>query len=124
MVNILLLTHGEFALGINQSLEMIIGEKADFICLDDDGISKFEKKVYDYLDEKTKSEEVLVLCDMRGGTPFNVSMKYSLQNSKVKVICGLNLPMLIAAKTTDETMDNLINIVLEAGKEGVENVEL
>jgi len=40
-----------------------------------------------------QGEGVLILTDLFGGTPANISL--SLLGPKVEVVCGMNLPMLI-----------------------------
>lgn len=37
------------------------------------------------------------MCDIKGGTPFNVVSRYSFKNDNIAVIYGVNLPILIAA---------------------------
>ena len=46
-------------------------------------------------------EGVLVLTDMFGGTPSNISLSF-MEEHRVEVVTGLNLPMLIKLATFGE----------------------
>lgn len=47
--------------------------------------------------------EVLILTDMFGGTPTNMSLPF-LDDGKVEVVTGINLPMLLKAQTARRDM--------------------
>jgi mannose/fructose-specific phosphotransferase system component IIA len=48
----------------------------------------------------------LVLVDMLGGTPFNVSMRLAARRN-LRVVTGVSLPMIFKALTVREGDDNL-----------------
>jgi PTS system mannose-specific IIA component len=50
------------------------------------------------LEEADQGEGVLVLTDMFGGTPSNISLSF-LGERRVEVVTGMNLPMLIKLAT-------------------------
>jgi PTS system mannose-specific IIA component len=47
---------------------------------------------------------VLILTDMYGGTPSNISLSF-LEEKKIEVITGVNLPMLLKLATYQNDMD-------------------
>jgi PTS system mannose-specific IIA component len=59
---------------------------------------------------------VLVLTDMFGGTPSNLSISF-LKENRVEVVAGANLPMLIKLSEARETQ-NLNNAAQTAVKAG------
>ena len=76
MVGIILATHGDFATGILQSASMIFGEQPNVAAVTlqpsegpDDVRRKMEEAVASFEDP----EQVLILVDLWGGTPFNQS---------------------------------------------------
>ena len=75
------------------SVSIDINEKVDTLRSD---IAKAIKQVH-------KEEGVLILTDMFGGTPSNLSYSF-LEEGKVEVISGVNLPMLIKAVGAREKM--------------------
>jgi len=121
-MKILLLSHGNSATGIMDGYSMIAGENPniDLIQLDNDGISKFTEKVNKYLD--STAEEVLVICDLAGGTPYNVSFSYYLKHAdKIRVISGMNLPMLLEVGTSNpNNLDSAVETAQNAGVNGIQ----
>jgi PTS system mannose-specific IIA component len=75
------------------SVSIDINEKVDTLRSD---IAKAVKKVQD-------EDGVLILTDMFGGTPSNLSYSF-LEEGKVEVISGVNLPILIKAVGSREKM--------------------
>lgn len=101
MVGIILASHGEFANGIKQSSEMIFGQQPDVeavILLPSEGPDQFRKKLEDAIASLSSQEQVLILCDLWGGTPFNQSSAVLKgHEDKWAIVTGMNLPMIIEA---------------------------
>ena len=71
--------------------------------------------------KKVRQEKgVLVLTDMFGGTPSNLSYSF-LEDGKVEVISGVNLPILIKANSAREEKElSALAVTLEAfGKRSI-----
>lgn len=121
-MKILLLSHGASATGIMNGYSMIAGENSqiNIIQLDNDGIAKFTDKVNEYLD--SSNETVLVICDLAGGTPYNVSFSYYLNHpEKIRVISGMNLPMLLEIGTSGiDDLDTAVKTAKTAGTTGIQ----
>lgn len=102
MVGIILASHGEFAEGILQSATMIVGEQenvAAVVLQPSEGPEDIRKKIEDAA-ASFDTEEILVLVDLWGGTPFNQASSLFEQNKEQwAIVAGLNLPMLIEALT-------------------------
>ena len=62
-------------------------------------------------------EGILILTDMFGGTPSNISLSF-LEEGKVEVVTGVNLPMLIKLVTyrQDKTLSDLANFIANYGR--------
>ena len=67
-----------------------------------------------------KSQGVLILTDMFGGTPSNISLSF-LKKEKVEVLTGVNLPMIIAfvQNRSDLALNEIAEKAQEAGKTGI-----
>jgi PTS system ascorbate-specific IIA component len=67
----------------------------------------------------SNGDGVLVLTDMYGSTPSNIASR--LQNAgKVRVIAGLNLPMLVRILNYPRLgLDELVRKAVDGGREGV-----
>ncbi|MFH0823298.1 MAG: PTS sugar transporter subunit IIA [Pseudomonadota bacterium] len=63
---------------------------------------------------------VLILTDLFGGTPTNLSLSF-LEEGRVEVVTGLNLPMMIKAVNSRENHDlaTLAKLTTDAGKESI-----
>ena len=97
MIGVLIVTHFRLAEEFLQAVTLILGAAENFraIGLDpamtpDDMRSLIEKSLRDV----DQGEGVLVLTDMFGGTPSNLCLSF-LEEDRVEVVTGLNLPMLV-----------------------------
>ena len=68
----------------------------------------------------SRSRGVLLLTDMFGGTPTDIASMF-LDNPKIEVVTGVNLPMILklADQTETESLTELSRRVREAGHEGI-----
>lgn len=100
MIGILVVTHRDLGDALIDCVEFILGERPDklsAISIDlrenaADLRNKIEKGIKGIRTEKG----VLILTDMFGGTPSNLSYSF-LEEGRVEVISGANLPMLLKA---------------------------
>lgn len=107
-MRIVIATHGDFAQGIMSSLEMIIGKTEDIYYeafQPYDSTDAFKERIEKHIME-AKGKDILVVCDMMGGTPYNVSALLSMQNKNVEVLFGINLPMLIEIALKKDSYTN------------------
>ena len=98
MFRVLLISHGGLATAMLKSAEMIVGSQEDVktLCLfPEDAPESFQDRIAAVLEE-WKAEDVLVLSDIRSGTPFNAAANL-MQQYPFRHISGVNLAMLIEA---------------------------
>ncbi len=62
---------------------------------------EMRRAIADALGKVDQGEGVLVLTDMFGGTPSNIALSF-LDERRVEVVTGMNLPMLIKLATLGE----------------------
>ncbi|KAA9301771.1 MULTISPECIES: PTS sugar transporter subunit IIA [Aerococcus] len=127
-MKLLLATHGNFAEGILQSYEMIAGDSTGIstVILNDLGIDDFRNRLHQTLDELLATDEVLVLVDLPGGTPYNESLAYQFEHGQgLGVIAGLNLPMLIEVGMglPSLSLEDLKATALEFGQNGIQSTD-
>jgi PTS system mannose-specific IIA component len=62
----------------------------------------------------------LILTDMFGGTPTNITSMF-LAEGEVEVVTGVNLPMVIklASQTETESLADVARRVRDQGREGI-----
>ena len=125
MVGIILASHGAFAEGIKESAQMIFGEQDKFEAVvlkpsmgPDDFRANLEEAI-----KKVDSEEILFLCDLWGGTPFNQSSAvFDGHEDKWAIVAGLNLPMVIEAlseRFTEESSHEIAKVIISSAKDGI-----
>lgn len=128
-MKIILTSHGSLCQGILESFSMIAGNSNLLIALplssEDTGQYKERLKV---CLEHFKNENVLILCDIMGGTPYNESYVAFLKKpEKIRVVSGLNLGMLLETVLAAENgtdIDNLVSIAKEAGQKSIKEAKL
>lgn len=131
MFGIIVGTHGEFANGILESAQMILGEDLvksgvrAVILKRGEGPENVIEKYKKAIEELGNPERVLFLNDLRGGTPYNAASTLAVGDEHYGIVAGVNFPMLIAMiqeQMTDdgsETIAEIMQKAVDAGKEGV-----
>lgn len=126
MVGLILASHGDFAIGILQSVSMIFGEQSNVKAISlqpSEGPDEFRSKVEKAIDTFENKDEVLFLVDLWGGTPFNqISALIDGHEDKWGIVTGLNLPMLIetyASRLSMESAHEIAAHIVEVAREGV-----
>jgi PTS system ascorbate-specific IIA component len=80
------------------------------------------QKAQSYLKKLDQSDGVLVITDMYGSTPSNIATKLAAEN--VKIITGINLPMLVRIMNyPDLSLELIADKAVSAGQTGVIIVE-
>mgnify|MGYP001576768502 FL=1 len=125
MVNIIVITHGEFGAYLIEAAEGIVGVQHEGL----KNISISPRMSLDKVTSVTeaaiaemRSEDgLLFLIDMPGGTPMNVALPLAKDIAKSAVICGVNINMLTSAFAyrKDLSFDGLVKKILEDGRKAV-----
>lgn len=101
MIGIILASHGSLAEGVLQASQMIFGEQENIAActlLPSEGPEDIRSKIEKAIESFDSQEEILILADLWGGTPFNQSSAIiEGHEDKWAIVAGLNLPMVIEA---------------------------
>lgn len=121
-MQIIIMNHGRFGEEMIASAEMLFGkiENARAVSLMS-GMS-----IEDFLIEaesilSSSGEDALVLTDLYGGTPCNVAMMLK-QKYRIRIVCGVNMPMLIEAVSSSTTMSDLDDVaerIIDVAAKGI-----
>src|SRR5512136_3293636 len=98
MINVVLVTHGDFGEALVRAAEMIVGPQENVravALLPEDSPEGFGDKLDAALAD-LDGQETLLLIDLFGGTPCNVSSRKVLQ-ANTEVITSMNMAMVIEA---------------------------
>jgi len=123
MIGLLIVTHCDLGKELLNAAEFIVGsiEAADTLSITQTADSeKLRKNLEKKISALNKGRGVLVLTDMFGGTPSNLSLSF-LKEGKVEVLTGVNLPMIIAfvQYRSNLNLKELAQKAQEAGKLGI-----
>jgi len=120
MIGLLIVTHCDLGKEFLKAAEFIVGrlDAAEAVSInqisDSDEIRKSIENKVTALDN---GQGVLILTDMFGGTPSNLSLSF-LKEEMVEVLTGVNLPMVIsiAQNRSEMSLEELAEKAQEAGK--------
>ena len=120
MIGLLVITHCDLGKELLNAAEFIVGhiEAADAISITETSDSEeIRKMVEGRIAVLDTGEGVLILTDMFGGTPSNISLSF-LREEMVEVLTGVNLPMIIAISQhrSDMKLGEVAEKAQEAGK--------
>jgi len=107
MIGIVLVTHGSLGEALVQSMSIILGEQEQVEALSlmvEDDIAVANKRLGEAVGKADQGDGVLILTDMLGGTPSNLSLAL-LGKPEIEVISGVNLPMLLKATQSRQQHD-------------------
>lgn len=127
VTGILVVTHGEMATGLMDSLSLIMGEQEDYQTLGlkhGDDIVEFSEKIQTGICELDQGEGVLVLVDLFSASPYNqAAMSFNkLKDHKYRLVSGVNLPMLIESfnqRMIGADLETMYQAAMNAGKDGI-----
>lgn len=125
-IAIIIATHGIAAEQLLKTTEMLIGEQSDVAYIDfvpgenaETIMGKYQAKL---ANELAHCDEVLFLVDTWAGSPFNAANRTIDGKQNMNIVTGVNVPMLVEtfmARDDGPSLDELVEIALEAGRLGV-----
>lgn len=125
MVGIVLVTHGDLANELISVVNFVLSSKPSVkissVCLDpDQEFESFKQDIKNAIKKVKAKDGILLVTDMFGGTPSNISLTF-LEENKVEVISGVNLPMLLKLATLSNkvTLNEAVKIAESAGRENI-----
>ncbi len=123
MIGVLIVTHKELAEALMSVLDLILGRQEGTVAVSLDPSAPPEtsrQQIQRGLSQVNNGNGVIILTDMLGGTPSNLTLSF-LQEGKVEVVTGVNVPMLMKlAHLRDQT--NLQEVALalkQSGQKGI-----
>ena len=125
MINIIVMTHGEFGAYLIEAAEHIVGEQKEAIknisISSRLSLEEICSSVNCCIEEMKSGDGYIFLIDMPGGTPMNIVLPIVKDIPKTAVICGLNINMLTSAFSYRKTLgfDELVEKIMDDGKKSI-----
>ncbi|MBA3030490.1 MAG: PTS fructose transporter subunit IIA [Desulfobacteraceae bacterium] len=108
MIGIVIVTHCQLGDALIEAVTSIVGTKPESLLAVSVNIKEnaeiLRNKIGDGIKKVDQKKGILLLTDMFGGTPSNLSYSF-LEEGRIEVISGVNLPILFKAVETRAKMD-------------------
>ena len=125
MLGVVLVAHKPLANSMKQVAEHIVGTLPDVQVVDvapDADTEVVRQEIADKVIQANEGTGVVVATDILGGVPSNLAL--SLKSDTVRVISGLNVPMLIKLlRLRDKDLDTAVSEALDTGTQFILNSE-
>ncbi len=123
MGGVLIVTHGKLGDELIKAAESIRGELTGVISISVDatkGVEDLKNEITEAIKKADSGKGVLILTDLFGGTPSNISLSF-LKKGEVEVVTGVNLPMLlkIAEIREEKTLADFAESIKDYGKKNI-----
>ena len=100
MTGIVIVTHSRLGDALIEAAEFILDSKLEAVTSVsvnlNENAEKLHKNILGGIKKVNHNRGVLILTDMFGGTPSNLSYSF-LEEGRIEVLTGINLPILIKA---------------------------
>ena len=130
MTGLIIATHGKFAASALDAAEMLVGKQEQVETIGfcpGDSLDMLLEHFTNAVDAFRDCEEILVLTDIKGGSPCNAATVMKIKNPKIRVVAGLSIPLLVQffeSKANGESLADSIDDLVEVGKFSVREITL
>ena len=120
MIGMVLVTHGHLATEFRAALEHVVGPQRGIETITigpEDDMEQRRQDIVSAVASVDTGHGVVLLTDMFGGTPSNLAISV-MDRTKVEVVAGINLPMLIKLASVREaaSLEVAVTQAQEAGR--------
>lgn len=124
VIGIVIVAHGGLAAEYLSAVEHVVGKQdgifAITIAPDDDRATK-QNEICDAADMSDKGDGVVIVTDMFGGSPSNLSLRACSPDNR-RILYGANLPMLVKlAKSRRKSVQDAVNAAMDAGRKYIDS---
>lgn len=128
MIGIIIATHGDFAAGMADGMELLCGKQEKVVPFGlriEDDLDIFSKKIIGKAHELDDGDGVLVLVDFVGGSPANIAGGLLAGEQNMEGIAGVNFPMLLEAVNSrgESTLKELTKQCRAVGMMGIIDIK-
>lgn len=120
LIGALVVTHGRLGHELLAAAEMIVGDISHIAATTigwHDDVNESRREIEEAVKSVNQGKGVIILTDMFGGTPSNISLSL-LKKGELEIVTGVNLPMIVklASQSGKETLDELVRKVRDQGQ--------
>ena len=123
MTGIVVVAHFSIAKEMVRATELIVGKQKQLEHVDifpDTNVDLIKEEIVGALKKADTGDGAIILTDMFGGTPSNISLSF-LDEGKIEVVAGVNLPMLIKLVTyrEEKKTQELASFITQYGQRNI-----
>jgi PTS system mannose-specific IIA component len=123
MVGILIVSHGKLAEALISSVQFLVGnlQRVKGISIwPRDRKEEVKDQIQKGVGEVDDGDGVVILTDVLGGTPTNLSLSIS-EDEKVEVVTGVNLPMLLTLSSYQKgkSLEEISRLAKKSGRRSI-----
>jgi PTS system mannose-specific IIA component len=123
MLGILIISHGNLPEALISSAQILVGylQKVKGVSIwPHDGKAEIQERIQKDLADVDDGDGVIILTDLLGGTPTNLSLSF-LHRENVQVVTGVNIPMLLALASyrQKKSLEEIGPLVKKAGRRSI-----
>jgi PTS system mannose-specific IIA component len=116
-------SHGQVANELVAAAETVVGDLSHIAAVSigwHDDVESAQNEIARAIKRVSDGKGVLILTDMFGGTPTNISAMFIKEND-IEMVTGVNLPMVIklASQTKEMTLAEMAREVESQGKQAI-----
>jgi len=127
LIGIVIVAHGGLAREYLAAVEHVVGPQTGMRAIaieDDHNRARKQEEICAAADDVDTGQGVVVVTDMFGGSPSNLSLM-ACAGSDRRIVYGANLPMLIKlAKSRDLPVRDAVAAALDAGRKYINSLDL
>lgn len=130
MTGLIIATHGDLAASALEAAELLVGEQEQVETIGfrpGDSLELLLERFTQAVKRLEECEEILVLTDIKGGSPCNAATVMKAKNPKLRVVAGLSIPLLaqfFESNANGETLADSIDELIEIGKFSIREITL
>jgi PTS system mannose-specific IIA component len=123
MIGVLVITHGNLGSELIKVAELIKGrlDGIQHVSVNaSKGMDEIKKDIMTAVKKVDGGSGVLILTDLFGGTPSNISLSF-LKSGKIEVVTGVNLPMLLKLSDLkgEKNLGEFASLIRDYGKKNI-----
>lgn len=114
-IGIVIATHGMLARELLNTSQMLFGRTENLITIcymPEHSIDTLLENMLNALNEMREMKVVIIFCDMKGGSPCNIALRMAKTDNRVKVVSGVNIPVLLELLSLRDD-ESSVDVIIE-----------
>ena len=132
MNQLLLISHDGYASGARKATELILGPQPNLQVIELDsqkGIDVFKEELTKKITTlNTKKEKIIILADLKNGSPYNIAMEIIAKESlwdNITLLSGMNLNLILEMVMVidDEITPSILDEIMKTACDGIHHLQ-